>query len=101
MASKPTPKTAKQIAAEAKELREIMPRVRHYSSFGDDNHRTIEAQLDVLENDLSEDTIYDRFSEDDDAEDLANCAMDARRWMDGEETDGGLVENWKPLVIGS
>ena len=45
--------TKAQIEKEIKELTEIKPKVRHFSMFGDDNHKCIEVQIEVLKNNLS------------------------------------------------
>ena len=52
--SQPTPE---QIKNEIKALEEMQPKVKRFSSFGDDNHEAIDAQLDVLKNDLTDDEI--------------------------------------------
>lgn len=86
--------TAKQIQAEIEALTEIKPKVRRLTFFGDDNHKAIDAQIKVLEKDLDEDAIYDRW---DDGR-LLDYAQSARAWLDGESEEDSLVEGWKSLV---
>lgn len=57
--------TNKEIAAEAKKLDEMKPKVRRFSMFGDDNWAAIEAQIRVLEEDLDEDEIYEAYGNED------------------------------------
>jgi hypothetical protein len=100
MAKKYTKKTAVQVKAEIKALEAIKPKVPHHSGFGDDNYAKIDAEVAVLREDLDEDAIYSRYEgEDPDAEPPPelDCALHARRWMDGEE-DEGLAEGWKPAA---
>lgn len=75
----------------------MKPRVRHYSKFGDNHHASIEAQIEVLTERLDEDTIYDKQSDGDWNENTVGCALEARRWLDGEE-DSPPSEGWKGLV---
>lgn len=94
--------TPDQIEAEIKTLREMKPRVRRRSGFGDDHHDAIDGQLSVLEEDLSEEDIYDAHDGacDDElfyAENVKDAALEARRWLDGDE-ENPPSENWKELV---
>lgn len=95
--SKLKPKTKTEIKAEIEALRFIKPKVRRVSFFGDDNHARIDAEILVLEKDMTEDQIYERFENKENSDDCAtlDSALDARRWMDGDDEDGGLAENWK------
>lgn len=83
--------TAEEIQKEAAALEEMMPRVRRFTAFGDDNHSFIKAQIQVLKRQMSEDEIYSRFDGDD-----ATNAMEARAWIDGQ-ADESPVESWKCL----
>lgn len=96
---KPTPE---QIDAEIKALREMKPRVRQRSAFGDNHHDAIECQITVLEKRMTESAIYDRnegAAEDEEfyAENERDAALDACRWMNGEEKTKPS-EGWKELV---
>ena len=86
---KPTPE---QVQAEIKKLKEMKPKVRHHTAFGDDNHVAIEAQIRVMEQGLSSGQIYDRWMDDN----LIMSAMDALGWMEGSV--GSPSEDWSPLV---
>lgn len=87
--------TIEQIKAEVAALKEIKPKVRRLTLFGDDNHKALDAQIKVLEKDLDEDAIYDRY---DDDPRLLDYAQQARAWMDGESEEDSLVEDWKSLA---
>lgn len=43
-------RTPKEIKTEIEKLRALKPRIRRFSSFGDDHWANLEAQIDVLEN---------------------------------------------------
>lgn len=93
--------TDEQIRQEVEMLKEIKPKVRRHTLFGDDNHAAIDAQIAVLDGGLDEDAIYDEYGENDR---LLDCALDARRWLDGEwdaddhEADSP-AEDWKELIV--
>lgn len=102
----PTPPTPEAVAAEIAKLREMKPYVRARTGFGDDNHEAIDAQIEVLEKRLTDSAIYDRFQPIDDesgepdesgagAHALDN-ALEARRWLEGEEKDAPSV-GWSEL----
>ena len=76
------------------DLKEIKPKVRKTSMFGDNHHNAIDAQIRVLEEDLDEEDINDEVWEDN----VVESAMAAREWLDGEETEFGLLEDWKSLI---
>lgn len=98
--------TGTQISEEIKKLETMKPKVLRCSAFGEDHHEAIDAQIEVLETDYDEDTIYDKSAEegDEDAEDkwpenVRDAALEARRWLDGEaEGDKSPSDNWQPLV---
>lgn len=95
--------TDKQVQTEIELLRAMKPKVRRTSSFGDNHHDAIEAQIEVLEKDMSEDSIFDRLEEegeDDDAkwrQNVVDSALEARRWLDGDEKDVPS-KGWKELM---
>ncbi len=85
--------TPEQIKKEIKTLTEMQPKVKRFSTFGDDNHAAIDAQIDVLKNDLDDDEIDEQY------EDHARSnAHDARLWLDGEGEAETLSEGWEGLV---
>ena len=91
-------KTAEEIQEEIQKLKDMKLKVRKFSSFGDNNHLAIEASIKVLEENMSEDQIWDYWSSEDESSEF-NSAIDTRRWMDGEE-ETSSSEGFAPLVIG-
>jgi hypothetical protein len=87
-----TKPTKDRIAKQVNALKEIKPKVRHFSIFGDDNQAAVEAQIKVLEGKLDPD----------DAEGVAQSAADeAAEWLKtGETADGqsDLCEGWVGLI---
>ena len=95
--------TKEQIKNEIEKLTEIKPRVRHFSMFGDDNHKCIEAQIKVLTDNLSYEQIENKWGgevcdENAPALSLYDNATGARAWLDGESDEESLVEGWRSLV---
>lgn len=90
---KPTPQ---EIQAEILVLKELKPRIAQFNVFGEDNHRTIDAQVRVLTLGLDEDDIEEQYGEEDD--NIRHGALDAYMWMEGELEEGSLSEGWKPLA---
>jgi len=86
--------TEKQITKEIEVLKKLKPRVRRRTAFGDDNHAAIDTQLAVLEGRMDTDAIYDC---EDYNEHQRDAALEARRWLDGEE-ESSLVAGWKELA---
>lgn len=91
-------KTRKQIDAEIAALKEIKPKVRHFTAFGDDNHAAIDAQIEVLENDLDEDDIDNMDGAEFETENEVSAARDAALWRDGNFEGGSPSEEWGTLV---
>jgi hypothetical protein len=77
-------------------LKEMKPKVRHFSMFGDDNQAAIEAQIQVIEKDMTEDDIYDEYESYYDI----HSALEARQWLDGDSEYVTLTENWEGLIPG-
>ncbi len=88
--SNPTPE---QVKKEIETLTEMKPKVKRFSAFGDDHHAALDAQVDVLKNDLT----YDEIDEQYEYHARAN-AHDARLWLDGEGDPETLSEDWENLV---
>jgi len=84
-----------QVKAEIEKLKEMKPKIRRYTAFGEDNRAAIEAQIRVLERGWDFKEIYDRY---DDNEHELDAAMDARDWLIGESDEKSLSENWQGLV---
>jgi hypothetical protein len=91
----------KEIELEITTLKEMKPKVRRSSAFGDDHHAAIDAQIDVLQNNHSEDWIWGQADEPADSgyvDNVRDSALDAARWRSGDE-DTKPSEGWKELVI--
>ena len=80
-------KTEDQINAEITALVTLKPKVRQHTTFGDDNHAAIEAQLAVLRERMSSDDVYSTYG-DEDADEFDqhtfDAALSAHDWMTGE-----------------
>lgn len=85
-------RTLEEVRAEVKSLQEIKPKVIQTTFFGDDNHAAIDAQIEVLERRLSENTIFDKWDNDY----LRDAALEARAWLDSEVES--LTDSWKSLA---
>ena len=78
-------KTRDEIRNEIATLREMKPRVRQFTHFGDNNHLAIETQIDVLTDWLDgvgEDEITDAAYEERD--NIRDAMMEALSWATGE-----------------
>jgi len=85
-----------QIQVEIEKLQEMKPKVHQHTAFCDDNHAAIDAQIDVLKNNLGVDTIYDVY---DDCDHEVENAMYAREWLDGNESEPPSgPDGWGSLV---
>lgn len=88
-------RTKKEIDKEVKWLNDNIQNIRKLTAFGDNNHEAIEAQIDVLTRNLSDDEIYD--NEGIWTEHTLDAALTARRWLDGDEDDSPS-SGWEILV---
>ena len=96
--------TQEQINAEIAELKRIRPLIPQYTAFGDNNWDKVDAQIEVLENALSDIDIDNRTQADEDDDDeskwsleVAGNAREACDWMFGD-SDEKPSENWASLV---
>ena len=89
-------KTKEQITKEIKALKTVRPNVHPTSMFGDDNLGSVDAQIAVLENDMDNDDIYDRYDRTSSSEYILESALAARQWIDDEEDPDceGLACEW-------
>lgn len=94
-------KTQEQITEEIKALRTVRPNVRPTSMFGDDNLGSVDAQIEVLENNWDDDDIYDNFDRCAIQEYILESALAALQWINGDEDPDckGLACEW-PLKEG-
>lgn len=90
------PVSKEQAKAEADLLREMLPYVRHFSIFGDDNHQKIKTQLDAVTAWLNTGHYLntDNISHDATREE----ADYANNWLAGQVE--GLLQNWHSLAAG-
>ena len=93
-----TRKTQDEIKAEIAKLKEVRPllaKMRPVSTFGDNNLAALDAQVVVLEQDLSEEGIYDKWNGIDEYY-VCEEALFAREWIDGTTFvgDGDPAEGW-------
>ncbi len=98
---KPVKPSASEVKVEIARLKEIKPKVRARSYFGDDNRASIEAQIRVMERSLDDDAIY-RYYEppnDEDSRSELDSALHARQWLDGESQDGKPSDSWESLIV--
>lgn len=95
--------TDAEIDAEILKLKTMKPTILVSSVFGDNHHDAIDAQIDVLEERLDCDDVYDRYPSLDEDEDngypanVRDGAIEAAQWMEGENEDTPSF-NWKDLV---
>lgn len=101
-----TKPTAEAIKAEIEALKTLKAKVPVLTFFGDNNHDAIDAQIETLERDFSFDTIWNRGPQEDNEDDCSesdwseserDLALDARRWLDGDESHAPSVD-WQELV---
>ena len=91
-------RTQKEIKAEIEALKKIKPNVRKFSVFGDNHHNSIDVQIRVLDEQMDEVEVYE-FAEDEDwAENVRDCALEAVQWLEGE-VDETPSEDWKGLLV--
>lgn len=90
-------KSQKEIDEQITRLKEIKPKVRPYSAFGTDNLAQLDAQVTVLEKNLDNDEIYDRYDRAGLDEETLMGALEARNWLNGESEYDDLAEDW-PLI---
>lgn len=89
-------RTKEEIDAEVAKLREMKPKVRSRTAFGDSNWEAIDAQIEVLEGRRDETWIWDEFP--DGIEDNRfDAAQDALRWREGQ-SDEPPSKGWDPLT---
>jgi hypothetical protein len=82
------------IYAETKKLKALKEQVPARTSFGDDNHGAIDAQIAVLEQGLSSEQINERYGDDDN---LRLAAVYAYDWKFKREEKAPSLE-WNELV---
>lgn len=89
--------TAKEIEKEIATLKDMAPRIRQEDAFGGDNRAKIEAQIEALDDLMSENECDDKEESGDWDSDVASEARAAVQWMDGEEDKPS--DGWKSLLL--
>ena len=100
------PKTQKQVDAEIKALKEMMPNVRRYSMFGEDNWAKMDMVIRVLEDKMDMDDVQDWLDHEEEDEGITNdqrsefdsLAYDTFQWREGFEVDYSPAAGWASLV---
>jgi hypothetical protein len=89
-----TPRTAAEIAAEPIALNELLSQVPPTTCFGDDNREAINAQIRVIEENMTLDKLLMEYEEGN--AHIFNSALDALEWL----SDDGLPlsEHWSEMV---
>ncbi len=78
-------KTAQEKEIEILRLKKLKKALPEFSFFGDNNWAVIDVQMDVIEEVIGEDEIYER--EDELGADGLNSALDALEWLNGERSE--------------
>ena len=99
-------KTASEMRDQVKPLTEIKPKVRRYSTFGDDNWAAIDRQIEALVDEWVDGNARDALDEGDISLHEFDAACEAIAWADDVyeeyEEDGEIVDrpslSWKSLV---
>jgi len=90
-------RSQEEIQTVVQALQELKPIIRRKAFFGDDNWEKIDAQIYVLQEDIDEDEIFDRYTKDDDL-DIRDAAFDAYAWKTGDD-EIDLILDWQSLVV--
>lgn len=96
-------RTPVEIESEILQLKAVKPQVPQRTIFGEDNHAEIDAYIEVLEEQLSEDKIFARFEPNEEPDDcltdesrsegILESALQASRWREGEGEP--LSKDWR------
>lgn len=87
-------KTPAQVTAEINALKAVIHKVPRSSYFGDDNHGAIRAQIKALEENMSQNEVWDSFE---DGSYIQDSATSAVQWRDGD-SDETPSEDWGGMV---
>ena len=90
-------KTQKEIDEQIKRLKDVRPKVVPFSAFGTDNLECLDAMVRVLEQNMDEDAIWDRWDREEEDMDIRSNADEALRWLEGESEEDDLAEGF-PLI---
>lgn len=92
-----TRKTKEETEQQIIKLKELRPKVRPYSAFGDDNLAKLDAQVKVLEEDMDSDEIWDEWPQEESDMGIRMAAEEAANWLVGKSEADDLAEDW-PLI---
>lgn len=87
-------KTDEQKAAMVAALRKQKKTAPEFTFFGDNNHEGIDAQIAVIEEEMDEDKIYNRYPDDEEDQHTRDMALDAANWLRGMQEDDVLLSQW-------
>jgi hypothetical protein len=90
--------TQQQVDEEIIKLKQLKPKVRQMTAFGDDNHAAIDIQIEVLNGSLDEDDIYQQHDDEDITEHEKDNALEAISWLEGEGESASLAAEWAELT---
>ena len=90
-------RTQEEIEKQIEALKEVRPKIRPTTAFGDDNLAALDAQLNVLEDCLDEDDIWDRWPKDEEDIHTREAALEAYRWTINESEADDLAKD-QPLA---
>ena len=66
----------------------------HFNFFGEDNHAQLDAQIQVIEEEMDTDQVDDQWNPDE-VYDMNNSATMAANWLDGDDDAGDeLRSQW-------
>jgi len=88
----------KEIEAEIETLKAMKPTVVRQSMFGDNHWNSIDAQIHVLTERMTEDEVYDNYENKGYADNVREGAIEAAQWLVGENEYGAPSKEWKSLV---
>lgn len=92
-------KSNEEIQVAIAKLKAIRPKVLPRTVFDDDNLEALDAQIQVLEELMDVDDIWDEWWEEEKEEYVRNAALEADAWInDEEEAPAVLADSW-PLKI--
>lgn len=87
--------TKENIAAEIQWLKDNKPNIRRRTGSGDDNHAALDACIEVLNESLSEETVFNLYGNDF----VRDSALQTARWMTGDDDMApSHKDNWGGLV---
>jgi hypothetical protein len=89
-------KTQEEIQKEIEALKAVRPNIVPISLFGDDNLAALDAQIQVLEEGMDIDDIWDEWWDDEEDTYVREAAEEAVNWMEWwrDPDDGDLAESW-------